>query len=122
MSTSAPPPPPQHFTLPFRFVPAPGSTTVAATNGQDSNADVAACVESLVRTMQGDRDALPTFGRPSLLFEIDQETIQTALQQAIDQHEPRVQSLIDVDVDDGDDALWYIQAMYQFGPDEGEER
>ena len=122
MSTSAPPPPPQHFTLPFQFVPAPGNTTVAATNAQDTTADVAACVEALVRTYQGDRDALPTFGRPSLLFETDRDTIVTALQQAIDQHEPRVQSLIDLDVDDGDEALWYIQAMYQMGPDEGEDQ
>ena len=120
-SASAPPPPPQHFTLPFTWQPAPGNTIVAATNPQDSNADIAACVEAIVRTMQGERDALPTFGRPAVLFETDEDAIQSGLQQAIDNHEPRVQSLIDLDVDDGDEALWHIRALYQFGPDEGDE-
>lgn len=121
MSTSAPPPPPQHFTLPFAFASAPGQSIVATTNAQDSNADIAACVEAIARTMQGQRDALPTFGRPSLLFEVDEATIQAAFKQAIDDHEPRVQSLIDLDVDDMDEALWHIAALYQFGPDEGED-
>lgn len=121
MSTSAPPPAPQHFTLPFAWTTAPGKTIVAATNPQDSNPDIAACVEALVRTRQGDRDALPTFGRPAILFDVDEDTMTTALQQAIDEHEPRVQSLIELDIDDADEALWRIRAMYQIGPDEGDE-
>jgi phage baseplate assembly protein W len=116
---SAPPPPPQHFTLPFAFTAAPDRTLVAATNEQDSTADVAACVEAIVLTEQGQRDALPTFGRPPVLFEVDEETLTTALQQAIDLHEPRVQSLIELDVDAEDEALWHLRALYQFGPDDG---
>lgn len=74
-----------------------------------------------MRTRQGDRDALPTFGRPVILFDVDEATAISALQQAIDEHEPRVQSLVDLDIDDADEALWRIRAMYQIGPDEGEE-
>lgn len=121
-SASAPPPPPQHFALPFSFAVGPSHTIITATNAQDSNADVDACVEAIARTTQGQRDALPTFGRPTILFETDETAILTAFQQSIDQHEPRVQSLLDLDVDDQDEALWHIRALYQFGPDEGDEQ
>ena len=120
MSTSASPPPPQHFTLPFTWAPQPNNTLAAATNAQDSIADVAACVEAVVRTMQGERDALPTFGRPALLFDSDQEAVKSSLQQAIDDAEPRVQALIDLDLDTADEAYWHLRALYQFGPDEGD--
>lgn len=121
MSTSAPPPAPQHFTLPFAWRRQPDLTLAGASNDQDSVADVAACVEAIVRTMQGERDALPTFGRPALLFDTDEDAATTDLQQAIDAHEERVQALVELDVDDEDSALWHLKAMYQIGPDQGEE-
>ena len=118
---SAPPPAPQHFTLPFDWRRQPDLTVAAASNDQDSVADVTACVEAIVRTMQGERDALPTFGRPAILFDTDEQGAVTDLRQAIDAHEDRVQSLVELDLDDVDPALWHLRAMYQIGPDQGDQ-
>jgi phage baseplate assembly protein W len=52
-----------HFALPFRMV---GGRAVEVE--QDSAEDVAACVEAVLRTRPGQRDALPEFGSPDLAF------------------------------------------------------
>lgn len=52
-----------HFDLPFRM-----SGTSFATVEQDSSADVANCVEAIIRTPNGFRDDTPDFGMDDNTF------------------------------------------------------
>lgn len=74
-----------HFAIPFRF----GGNGHAEVVEQDSDEDVLACVEAIVRTPIGARAELPTFGVDDGVFSggLDpDEAIDT-----IAQHEPRAE-------------------------------
>lgn len=77
-----------HFDLPFRL-----AGTSFAVVEQDTPADVANCVEAIIRTPNGFRDDSPDFGMDDLVFtnlpiNIDRLTTQ------ITQQEPRAQIFI----------------------------
>jgi phage baseplate assembly protein W len=74
-----------HFDLPFRF-----NAGKAAVVEQDSLDDVVNCVEAAVRTENGSRKELPTFGVREMTFE--PQPVDTAGMMAhIMEHEPRAE-------------------------------
>lgn len=78
-----------HFAYPLRYVN--GSAVV---NEQDSLDDIADCVYAICTTHPGDRVELPDFGITDPAFQ--QVPIDAAaLQQQIEEWEPRAQILID---------------------------
>jgi phage baseplate assembly protein W len=82
-----------HFDLPFRFV---GSTTTnksAAVVEQNSFADIADCVEAIVRTPLGFRNDAPEFGFPDLEF-LEQPIVSEDVVELVQAQEPRARVLI----------------------------
>lgn len=57
-----------HFSHPFVFMTLPGGGVVAGVDEQDEGDEIAACVERIVRTPEGYRDELPSFGIPQQVF------------------------------------------------------
>jgi phage baseplate assembly protein W len=82
-----------HFALPFRF-----HRGRAVEVEQDSTDDVAACVEAVLLTRPGERDALPDFGSPDFTFSprpVPAESIAAA----VERWEPRVHLLAEEEPD-----------------------
>lgn len=82
-----------HFAFPFRV-----ANGRVAVNEQDSPDDVAACVQAVLRTRPGERDALPNFGSPDLTFHqlpVDPDT----LADLVEGWEPRARVLAEQDPD-----------------------
>lgn len=87
-----------HFDLPFRF-----EAGRAVVNEQDSDADIATCVEAIVRYRKGFRDIAPHFGIEDLAF-AQGPLDGSHLMADIEDQEPRVTTqLIDAE-DDLDQA------------------
>lgn len=82
-----------HFALPLRF--AGGRAVVVE---QDTPADVAACVEVVLRTPAGHLEANPRFGAPDLAFTTGGPDA-AELVELVARHEPRAQLLADEDPD-----------------------
>lgn len=57
-----------HFTLPFSYANAGSLGVVATTNNQDSDDDISACVEAVMRYAIGFRHEKPSFGIPDQAF------------------------------------------------------
>lgn len=91
------------FDLPFRFDD--GREVVVE---QDSLDDIANSVEALLRTRVGDRDGLPRFGTPDLVF-AEQPILEEPLIAQIRAWEPRVDVLIQQDRDRFDETLVRLQ-------------
>lgn len=93
-----------HFALPFRFERLRGGQQVIPVAEQDTVSEIGDCVEMAVRTEQGDRRTLPSFGRPqTLAFTLDRDLARAQVQQTIDDCEPRVQAYVargQIDLDD----------------------
>lgn len=79
-----------HFDIPFRFL----STGHAAVVDQDTLDDVSNCVETIFRTMQGERDDNPSFGIPDPSFQL-QPIDLGLLVEAVLQQEPRASLVMD---------------------------
>lgn len=79
-----------HFDIPFRFL----STGHAATVDQDTLDDISACVEAIMRTLQGQRDDNPNFGIPDPTFQL-QPIDLGLITEAVLQQEPRASLLLE---------------------------
>ena len=82
-----------HFTLPFQFVSDGAGGLTAQVCEQESEAEIGACCEAILRTVQGQRTTLPDFGRPQLEFNSDPELVRATLAAALLEWEPSVQAL-----------------------------
>ena len=99
---------PVHFAYPFRW----GAHKHALENEQGSPADIAACVESLLRTPRGHRPDNPDFGLPQVVFSMPLKP--GLIQAAITEGEPRalvnVRDVTATMVTDVDELVSYILA------------
>lgn len=77
-----------HFDLPFRFY---GNSTAVVE--QDSNEDIANCVEAILRTPSGTRDDVEQFGTDDLTFSNRPVNIDLLTSQILSQ-EPRAEILM----------------------------
>jgi hypothetical protein len=106
-----------HFSVPFRL-----EGSHFAVNEQDSTDDVADCVEMTLRTVEGERRTLPSFGRSDLLvFTTDRDLAQASLQQAVDDAEPRARSYVERDDGEADEGILRLRAMWGWSHEGGEE-
>jgi hypothetical protein len=104
-----------HFDLPFRFDTSRG-IAVAAVVEQDSLAEVGNAVELCLRFEQGQRRAMPSYGRPrSLAFTTDAQLAASQVQATVDEAEPRVRALARGAFDLEDPGLLRILTMYETG-------
>lgn len=107
-------PDPRHFTIPFRFETLRTGRARAASTEQDTPAEVADCVEVIIRTTAGERAQLPGFGRPdSLEFGTGVDLARAQLQTAIDESEPRARAVVEGDYDPNDPGVMRLRAMYE---------
>jgi hypothetical protein len=105
-----------HFALPFRFETHRGGVAVAAVTEQDSLAEIGDAVELCLRFEQGDRRAMPSYGRPrSLAFTTDAQLAASQVRATVDEAEPRVQALTRGAFDLDDPGLLRILTMYETG-------
>lgn len=100
-----------HFTLPFAFVPDGTGGLVANVCDQESIAEIGACCEAILRTVQGQRTTLPDFGRPELEFNTDPELVRATLAAALVEWEPRVQAMVTDWPDPTDESVQVIRAL-----------
>jgi phage baseplate assembly protein W len=100
-----------HFTLPFAFVPDGTGSLTAQVCEQESVAEIGACCEAVLRTVQGQRTTLPDFGRPQLEFNSDPELVRATLAAALLEWEPRVQALMTAWPDAADESTQIIRAL-----------
>lgn len=107
---------PPHFAVPFRL-----ERDHFAVNEQDTSDDVADCVEMTLRTVQGERRTLPSFGRPDVLeFTTDRDLAQASVQQAIDDAEPRARAYVERDDGEADEGILRLRAMWGWSHEGGE--
>jgi phage baseplate assembly protein W len=106
-----------HLALPPRIDPSTGSLAV---NEQDTNADIADCVELTLRTVQGQRRTLPSFGRPEMLeFIVDRDLAVSLVQQAIELAEPRARPAVEAaPIDTTDPGLLRLLAFWELNQEE----
>jgi phage baseplate assembly protein W len=100
-----------HFALPFQWSTAAGGGLAALEVEQESMDEISACCEAIIRTVQGQRTSLPTFGRPALEFNEDPALTSSVLTQALQEFEPRVAPLISAAPDDADDLTQVVEAL-----------
>lgn len=93
-----------HFDLPFRFVN--GSVAVV---DQDTEDDIANCVEAILRTPYGYRtqDGIVDFGNHDPLFEIQPVDIEL-IKSTIESQEPRSHILTDEETDRLDALISHV--------------
>jgi phage baseplate assembly protein W len=77
-----------HFDLPFRL-----SGSSFATVEQDTYADIANCVETIIRTPYGFRDDTPDFGLPVDAFDVQPLGVRM-IQESLESQEPRAAVLV----------------------------
>jgi phage baseplate assembly protein W len=93
---------PQQFDFPFHIDPLTGDF---ATVDQDSDDDVANCVQIVCMTPQGSRDEDPTFGLPE--FALSRAPLDASvLLASISASEPRAALLVEANQAAYDEALW----------------
>ena len=100
-----------HFTLPFQFVSDGAGGLTAQVCEQESEAEISACCEAILRTVQGQRTTLVDFGRPQLEFNADPELVRATLAAALLEWEPRVQALVTAWPDAADESTQVIRAL-----------
>lgn len=100
-----------HFSLPFAWVTSGAGGVTARVNEQESVAEIGACCEAIIRTVQGERTSLPEFGRPELEFNTNPALTRAALSQALITFEPRVQALITAGVSNDDTEMQVVRAI-----------
>ena len=94
-----------HFALPFRF----GGGHVVVVD-QDTKDDVLACVEAAFRTIVGQRDELPDFGVPDLVFQQQPVPVSDVINSVL-AHEDRLTLLMEQHPDFYDRFVARIQAL-----------
>lgn len=100
-----------HFNLPFAFVAEGTGGLVADVCDQESVAEIGACCEAILRTVQGERTTLSDFGRPELEFNGDPELVRATLAAALLEWEPRVAALVTAWPDPDDESVQVIRAL-----------
>ena len=106
-----------HFSMPFRL-----EGDHFAVTEQDTSAEVADCVELALRTVQGERRTLPSFGRPDFLeFTSNRDLAAAELEQTIDAAEPRARGYVERDDDQAEEGILRLRAMWGWDQDEGGE-
>jgi phage baseplate assembly protein W len=100
-----------HFALPFQWSTAAGGGLAALEVEQESMDEIASCAEAIIRTVQGQRTSLPTFGIPALEFNEDPALTSSVITQALQEFEPRVAPLISAAPDTGDDLTQIVEAL-----------
>lgn len=102
-----------HFSLPLRL-----SGGRFAVNDQDSNDEVAECVEAIVRCSRGFRVELPTFGVPDPTF-AQQDISPAALEQAVLEWEPRADTDWAAEAEEDDTMIAHVVARVRGGSRNG---
>lgn len=92
-----------HFDLPFRL-----SGNSFAVVEQDTYADIANCVETIIRTPQGHRNDAPDFGNPLEAFDTQPVNVDL-LKDAIRTQEPRSDNLVTEQGDAVDTLIDYVR-------------
>lgn len=100
-----------HFALPFQFAPGGGGTVAALQVEQESTAEIGACCEAIIRTVQGQRTTLPAFGRPELEFITTPDAIRSVIASALQAFEPRVDALVTSAIDPDDEMVQAVRAL-----------
>jgi hypothetical protein len=100
-----------HFTLPFEWATAPTGGLAARECEQESALEVGACAEAIIRTVQGQRTTLPSFGRPQLEFNTSAAMTRAVLAQALRDQEPRVEALVTAEPSPGDELVQEVRAL-----------
>lgn len=77
-----------HFKTPFQIIG--GKVAVVE---QDSDDDILACVETVLRTTIGDRIEEPEFGVEDTTFTTSTEHIENEVREAINEWEPRAETI-----------------------------
>jgi hypothetical protein len=104
-----------HLGLPFRL-----DGIAFAVTEQDTSAEVADCVELALRTVQGDRRTLSSFGRPdNLEFISNRDLAQAEIEQTIEDAEPRAQGVVDRDDSQADEGVLRLKAMWAWTQEGG---
>lgn len=87
---------------------------VAATHPEGSTEEIADCVELALRTVQGQRKTLPTFGRPDFIqFSTDPTIAAAAAGTTIDEAEPRARGVVQGEFDSQDHGIMRLLAMFE---------
>lgn len=84
-----------HLKAPFQII---GGQ--AAVVEQDSDEDTLACVETILRTDQGDRIENPDLGTPDLAFHTNPVNLEREIRQAITRSEPRAETIPEAEITD----------------------
>jgi len=100
-----------HFTLPFQWATAPEGGLCARECEQESDTEIGACAEAIIRTVQGQRTTLPLFGIPQLEFNGQPQLTRAVLAQALRDFEPRVESLITAAPRQDDELVQEVRAL-----------
>ena len=104
-----------HLSIPFRL----DGNRIAVTE-QDTSMEVADCVELCLRTVQGERATLTSFGRPdNLEFITDRDLAVAEVQQTIEDNEPRAKALIERDDSQADQGILRLKAMWGWNQQDG---
>jgi hypothetical protein len=97
-----------HLGLPFRV-----EGNAFAVTEQDTADEVADCVELALRTVQGERRTLSSFGRPDHLeFISDRDLAQAEIEQTIEDAEPRARGYVERDDSQADQGILRLKAMW----------
>jgi len=100
-----------HFALPFQWATAGTGGLAAHECEQESSEEIAACAEAIIRTVQGLRTTLPTFGIPQLEFNTSAEVTQAVVAQALRAQEPRVEALVSAEPSPDDELVQKVRAL-----------
>lgn len=94
-----------HFQLPMKFGGANGGALV---NEQDTGEDIVDCIKAIVAFTIGDREDMPEFGIPDILFRQFDEVIIGQVRQAIEEWEERAAIDVDGGFDITDAQIWNL--------------
>jgi hypothetical protein len=100
-----------HLVLPFQWATAGTGGLAALECEQESAEEIGSCAEAIIRTVQGQRSSLPSFGRPQLEFNTSAATTRAVLAQALRDQEPRVEALVTAEPSPGDELVQEVRAL-----------
>jgi|SRR5215475_2333050 len=103
-----------HIRLPFQYLQQPNGEQILAVTDEDTPSEIADCVELILRTEQGQRRPDPGFARPrGLVFTTDRVLAASMTQDAVNEYEPRAETIVRAsDVDADDPGVLRLRAMW----------
>lgn len=108
-----------HFTLPFQWATATTGGLAARECEQESALEVGSCAEAIIRTVQGQRTTLPSFGIPQEEFNTSAEMTRAMIAQALRDQEPRVDALVSAEPSHDDELVQQVRVL--ISPADGQE-